>query len=596
MALRSSRDGGSSSETEALDRKEPPWQAPRRSPTTRSSNPSPPPRSDRGRAGRGARDRPVHRRQAPRHPRSRGHGPPGAGRARERGPGGGPLEAPRRPAGRRRGTRRGRPTPSRPSRRRRRATAGAGRARRPSCATTWLPARARTSDPTQIGKALGRSQGAVSNALARLEAAGEAQLVSASPRRYRIAPTGSSRPGAAVPPRHRARPATTPTSGYRLPHLWGSRLGATPRGAPRRLAEKFLSAAVAGPTRRGTPAPGVDYPAALTCHERRGRDRVARDSPGFGGVVRPGRLGRIRGKSGVPAGLMAAPKRKELPMATRRRPLTDSPFDTLEKTFALLVTGPNPLALDGTGARRPAGPGDPARRAEGQAAAPLDPFEVRDAIVDELVARAQPEGGAGPSAWPGCSSRACAGPSGRSSRPARARPTTSRPRPSPRSWPPWPAASPAGPASPSRLCWLARKGAKRLLRAELAERARPGTDPVSAAPPRPWGHPDLVLAEAVAGRGDLRRRRRADRRHPPRRRRPGRGRRALGLGYWACHKRRRRAEAALVEWVTGDDYPPVRVCPKEGRNPLFFWRGSSPAGPVNGPATGQASLEPTPRR
>jgi DNA-binding MarR family transcriptional regulator len=41
--------------------------------------------------------------------------------------------------------------------------------------------------PTQIGKALGRSQGAVSNALGRLEVAGNAQLVSASPRRYRIA-------------------------------------------------------------------------------------------------------------------------------------------------------------------------------------------------------------------------------------------------------------------------------------------------------------------------------------------------------------------------------------------------------------------------
>jgi DNA-binding MarR family transcriptional regulator len=40
--------------------------------------------------------------------------------------------------------------------------------------------------PTQIGKALGRSQGAVSNALARLEAGGEARLVAASPRRYRI--------------------------------------------------------------------------------------------------------------------------------------------------------------------------------------------------------------------------------------------------------------------------------------------------------------------------------------------------------------------------------------------------------------------------
>ncbi|MDA8061239.1 MAG: hypothetical protein M0T80_02205, partial [Actinomycetota bacterium] len=41
--------------------------------------------------------------------------------------------------------------------------------------------------PTQIGKALGRSQGAVSNALGRLEASGEAQLVNTSPRRYQIA-------------------------------------------------------------------------------------------------------------------------------------------------------------------------------------------------------------------------------------------------------------------------------------------------------------------------------------------------------------------------------------------------------------------------
>lgn len=31
-----------------------------------------------------------------------------------------------------------------------------------------------------------------------------------------------------------------------------------------------------------------------------------------------------------------------------RRALTDSPFDTLEKTFDLLVTGPRPLALDTT--------------------------------------------------------------------------------------------------------------------------------------------------------------------------------------------------------------------------------------------------------
>ncbi len=44
--------------------------------------------------------------------------------------------------------------------------------------------------PTQIGKALGRSQGAVSNVLARLEAEGEARLVTASPRRYRIVESG----------------------------------------------------------------------------------------------------------------------------------------------------------------------------------------------------------------------------------------------------------------------------------------------------------------------------------------------------------------------------------------------------------------------
>lgn len=40
--------------------------------------------------------------------------------------------------------------------------------------------------PTAVGKGLGRSQGAVSNALARLVAGGEALLVSEAPRRYRL--------------------------------------------------------------------------------------------------------------------------------------------------------------------------------------------------------------------------------------------------------------------------------------------------------------------------------------------------------------------------------------------------------------------------
>jgi hypothetical protein len=102
----------------------------------------------------------------------------------------------------------------------------------------------------------------------------------------------------------------------------------------------------------------------------------------------------------------------------------------------------------------------------------------------------------------------------------------------------------------SRLCWLARIGADRLLRAEVAERARPGTDPVSAAPRRPWGHPDLVLERAVRAGvigaadaeligatriGDVELAEVAN---------------ALGISYKACHQWRRRAESALVEWLS----------------------------------------------
>jgi len=43
--------------------------------------------------------------------------------------------------------------------------------------------------PTQVGKALGRSQGAVANALVRLEAEGVIRLVSSMPRRYRVVNT-----------------------------------------------------------------------------------------------------------------------------------------------------------------------------------------------------------------------------------------------------------------------------------------------------------------------------------------------------------------------------------------------------------------------
>ncbi len=80
-------------------------------------------------------------------------------------------------------------------------------------------------------------------------------------------------------------------------------------------------------------------------------------------------------------------------MPARRRPLTDSPFDTLERTFVLLTSGPNPLALDGTGV-----PGLPSRlvplgELKARLLHPSTRFEVRDSIVDELVARSQSDGG-----------------------------------------------------------------------------------------------------------------------------------------------------------------------------------------------------------
>src|SRR5579875_106431 len=77
-----------------------------------------------------------------------------------------------------------------------------------------------------------------------------------------------------------------------------------------------------------------------------------------------------------------------------RRALTDSPFDTLEKTFDLLVTGPRPLALDTTSIAGMANRMVPLGELKARLLHPSTPFSVRDAIVDELVARSQAHGGA----------------------------------------------------------------------------------------------------------------------------------------------------------------------------------------------------------
>ena len=233
-----------------------------------------------------------------------------------------------------------------------------------------------------------------------------------------------------------------------------------------------------------------------------------------------------------------------------RRVLTDSPFDTLEKTFDLLVTGPNPLALDSTSLDGLADRAIPLGELKAMLLHPSMAFAARDAVVDELVARSRAKGdawtvgltgvllpGLRRAVWPLV--QACPGKAADIEAEtlvaflaavARCEPGRAR--------------------LASRLCWLARIGADRLLRAEVAERARPGTDPVSSAPPRPWGHPDLVLERAVRAGvigasdaeligatriGDVELAEVAN---------------ALGTSYKACHQRRRRAESALVEWMT----------------------------------------------
>jgi DNA-directed RNA polymerase specialized sigma24 family protein len=279
-----------------------------------------------------------------------------------------------------------------------------------------------------------------------------------------------------------------------------------------------------------------------------------------------------------------------------RRILTDSPFDTLEKTFDLLVAGPNPLALDGATVAGLPDRAIPLGELKARLLHPSTPFDVRDAVVNELVARSRAQGGAWTvglagvllpglrrAVWPLV--QACPGKAAdieaetltaflaavADCKPGRAR-------------------------LASRLCWLARIGANRLLRAELAERARPGNEPVSAAPPRPWGHPDLVLAKAVRagvlsaadaeligatriGDVDL-----ADAAN------------ALGLGYKTCHQRRRRAESALAEWLSSDDYPPDEFVEKRAETPCSSSGGRPRHGRSQDRRPDKRRSTPPPRR
>jgi DNA-directed RNA polymerase specialized sigma24 family protein len=250
-----------------------------------------------------------------------------------------------------------------------------------------------------------------------------------------------------------------------------------------------------------------------------------------------------------------------------------SPFDALEETFRLLSVGPRPLCLDGREVSGLPAREIPLLELRSMLLHPSVAYPVRDAALGALVARAQAEGGrwsvgiagvllpgirravfplfeACPTKGADLEAEALCGFLG-----ALARCEVGRARVA--SW----------------LCWRTRIGAAKVLRAELAERAGPGTTPVSAAPPRPWGHPDLVLAKVVAAGvisaedAELIWATRLEHQSL------AEAAEGLGISYKTCHKRRARAEAALADFLRSDWYSPYDFVEKRPETPCFSRRG-----------------------
>lgn len=191
------------------------------------------------------------------------------------------------------------------------------------------------------------------------------------------------------------------------------------------------------------------------------------------------------------------------PMST---PTGTGVLDTVETTFRLLCRGPAPLALPGSmftpGRRRPV------RLVEARELllwpARMDP-EARDRVWAELVRRAQADPtGTGNAAWvvgaagvlvPGLrrvADRLAAGWAGdRDDLDAEVLAgflTALR------------TLDPDSGRLPSRLCWAAYRSGLALRRRDtddVRRRADSAAGVEAAAPPRPWGHPDFVLAAAV---------------------------------------------------------------------------------------------------
>jgi hypothetical protein len=274
---------------------------------------------------------------------------------------------------------------------------------------------------------------------------------------------------------------------------------------------------------------------------------------------------------------------------------TASPFDTLERAFSALCAEPAPLALPAEVLGRRCGRPVPLDQLRAVLLHPSTPYPARDKALSALLARARAEGGRWTVGLAGvllfglraAVAPLCAVCPGRRDDVEaealagllEAIATT----------------DPSRRALPARLIWLSRNRAKALVRRELGDQARTERHAVACPPPQPYGHPDLVLAQAVAEGvlcaadaalvGDTR----------LGLSRPADAARALGIGTGAAYKRRRRAEAALVRWLASDGYAPGFV-QNRPRGPYSHGAGR----PRRAPATDRppaASSEPTtPRR
>lgn len=273
-----------------------------------------------------------------------------------------------------------------------------------------------------------------------------------------------------------------------------------------------------------------------------------------------------------------------------------SPFDALEESFRILSEAPRPLAIDGKEIEGLPDREIPLAELRSMLLHPLVPYPARDAAIAVLVARANSEGGrwsvgiAGVllpglrrAIWPlfeACpdkleeleSEALCAFLKAL----GRCRPDRVR--------------------AAAWLCWRVREGAARVLRQEIAERASPGTDPVPGAPPRPWGHPDFVLAKVVAaGAIDLED---ADLISATRLEHQSLATAAerLGISYKACQLRRARAESALAAFLRSDWYSPFDFVEKQPETPGSSRRGRPRHGRGTDRRPGKRRSTPPPRR